>query len=362
VDAEPGPMAPDSNHPEILFERRGTAGIVILNRPRALNAVTFGMVGALTRQLIEWEGDPAVTRVIVTAAGERAFSAGGDLRALFDFGRARHYQAALTYWRTEYALNALIKRYRKPYVALVDGIAMGGGVGISIHGSHRVAGDGFAFAMPEVGIGFIPDVGATWFLPRLPGELGLYCALTGDRLGPADALAAGIATHRVASRRFPDLLAGLCGSVPVDALLGAFAEPAGEGPVWARRAVVDRLFTGDSVEGILAALDAEAAGQGADADFARLTAASIRSKSPTSLKITLALLRRGRHLDFAECMRCEFRIVSRLLLGHDLYEGIRSVIIDKDQAPRWQPSRLEAVSAAEVERHFQPQTDELALP
>jgi enoyl-CoA hydratase len=355
-------MAPESTRPEILFERRGVAGIVVLNRPQALNAVTFGMVSALTRQLVEWEGDPAVTRVIVTAAGERAFSAGGDLRALYDLGRAGHYQAALTFWRTEYALNALIKRYRKPYVSLIDGIVMGGGGGISIHGSHRVAGDGFAFAMPEVGIGFIPDVGATWFLPRLPGELGLYCALTGARLGPADGVASGIATHRIASGRFSDLLAGLCGNISVDALLGAFAEPAGEGPLSARRPVVDRLFTGDSVEGILAALDAETTGEGADADFARAAAAAIRLKSPTSLKITLAQLRRGRNLDFAECMRSEYRIVSRLLLGHDLYEGIRSVIIDKDQAPHWQPSSLEAVSGAEVERYFAPQTDELDLP
>jgi enoyl-CoA hydratase len=355
-------MAPESTRPEILFERRGAAGIVVLNRPQALNAVTFGMVDALARQLAEWEGDPAVTRVILTAAGERAFSAGGDLRALFDLGRAGHHEAALSYWRAEYALNALIKRYRKPYVSLIDGIVMGGGVGISIHGSHRVAGDGFAFAMPEVGIGFIPDVGATWFLPRLPGELGLYCALTGERLGAADALAAGVATHRVASARFSDLLAGLCGTVPVDAMLGAFAEPAGEGPLAARRPVIDRLFTGGSVEDILAALDAEAIGRGADAGFARAAAASIRLKSPTSLKITLAQLRRGRNLDFAECMRSEFRIASRLLLGHDLYEGIRSVIIDKDQAPHWQPSSLEAVSVAEVERHFEPQTDELVLP
>jgi enoyl-CoA hydratase len=354
-------MAPESTRPEILFERRGAAGIVILNRPQALNAVTSGMVDALTRQLSAWEGDPAVSRVIVTAAGDRAFSAGGDLRALYDSGRAGQYQAALAYWRTEYALNALIKRYRKPYVSLIDGIVMGGGVGISIHGSHRVAGDGFAFAMPEVGIGFIPDVGATWFLPRLPGELGLYCALTGERLGPADAVAAGAATHRVSSGRFSDLLAGLCGTVPVDALLGAFAEPAGEGPLSARAPVIDRLFTGDSVEGILTALDAEATGQGPEAGFARTTAALIRLKSPTSLKITLAQLRRGRNLDFAECMRTEFRIVSRLLLGHDLYEGIRSVIIDKDQAPHWQPSSLEAVSAAEVERHFEPQDDEPAL-
>jgi len=355
-------MASESARPEILFDRRGVAGIVILNRPQALNAVTFGMVGALTRQLADWEGDPAVTRVIVTAAGERAFSAGGDLRALFDFGRAGHYQAALTYWRAEYALNALIKRYRKPYVSLIDGIAMGGGVGISVHGSHRVAGDGFVFAMPEVGIGFIPDVGATWFLPRLPGLLGLYCALTGERLGPADGVASGLATHRVASGRFPDLLAGLCGNGSVDALLGAFAEPAGEGPLSARRPVIDRLFVGDTVEGILAALDAEATGQAGNAAFAGAAAAAIRLKSPTSLKITLAQLRRGRNLDFAECMRTEFRIVSRLLLGHDLYEGIRSVIIDKDQAPHWQPSSLEAVSGADVERYFEPQTDELALP
>ena len=348
--------------PEVLFERRGAAGIIILNRPQTLNAVTLGMVGALTRQLSEWEQDGAVTRVIITAAGDRAFSAGGDLRALFELGRARHYQAALTYWRTEYVLNALIKRYRKPYLALIDGIVMGGGAGISIHGSHRVAGDRFVFAMPEVGIGFFPDVGATWFLPRLPGELGLYLALTGERLDAADGVLSGIATHRVASQRFADLIEALCGNVPVDALLGAFAELPGEGTWPARRTAIDRLFAGDSVEGILAALDAEAVAGGTNADFARSAAAAIRRKSPTSLKIALAQLRRGRSLDFTECMRTEFRIVSRLLLQHDLYEGIRSVIIDKDQAPHWQPSSLEAVSASEVARYFAPQPDELALP
>src|SRR6202790_3477700 len=199
-------MAPEHSLLEILFERRAAAGIVILNRPQALNAVTFGMVGALTRQLVAWEGDPAVTRVIVTAGGERAFSAGGDLRALFDLGRAGHHEAARGYWRAEYALNALIKRYRKPYVSLIDGIVMGGGVGISIHGSHRVAGDRSQFAMPAVGIGFFPDVGATWFLPRLPGETGTFCALTAERLTAGDAVAAGVATHRIASRRFDDLL------------------------------------------------------------------------------------------------------------------------------------------------------------
>jgi enoyl-CoA hydratase/carnithine racemase len=353
---------PNGSHRDILVERRGAAGVITLDRPQALNAVSHGMVRVLAQQLEEWASDAAVSRVIIMAAGGRAFSAGGDLRALYDLGRAGRYRDALSYWRAEYKLNALIKRYRKPYIALIDGIVMGGGVGISIHGSHRVAGDGFEFAMPEVGIGFFPDVGATWFLPRLPGELGTYCALTGERLGPMDAVAAGVATHRIVSPRLPDLIEGLCGQVPVDALLSAFAEPAGEGPLAGHRATIDRVFKHGSVEDILAALDAEAAGIGGDAAFARATAALIRAKSPTSLKIALAQLRRGGGLDFAECMRTEFRIVSRVVRGHDFYEGIRSVIIDKDQTPRWQPASLDAVSEAEVERHFAPTADELILP
>src|SRR5262252_3806554 len=230
---------------DILFERRGAAGLVTLNRPQALNAVSLGMVRALTRQLAEWERDPAIARVIVTSNDSRAFSAGGDLRALYDLGRAGRYEEALGYFREEYALNARIKRYRKPYVALIDGIVMGGGVGISVHGSHRVAGDRFTFAMPEVGIGFFPDIGATWFLPRLPGALGTYCALTGERLAAEDGVAAGIATHRVGSARFPELIEALCGAVPVDAILGAFAQPATAGPVAARRGAIDRLFGPD---------------------------------------------------------------------------------------------------------------------
>jgi enoyl-CoA hydratase len=239
---------------------------------------------------------------------------------------------------------------------------MGGGVGISVHGSHRVAGDRFVFAMPEVGIGFFPDIGATWFLPRLPGELGSYCALTGERLGAEDGAVAGIATHRVASARFPELTEALCGTVPVDAILGAFAQPAAAAPVAAQRPAIDRLFRGDRVEDILAALDAEAAGDGADAGFASAAAALIRTKSPTSLKIACEQMWRGATLDFAACMRTEFRIVSRIVRGHDFYEGVRAVIIDKDQAPRWQPAALAAVSAAEVERHFAPLPDELDLP
>jgi enoyl-CoA hydratase len=355
------PMNAAGSNGDILFARKGAAGLITLNRPRALNAVTFDMIGALAAQLAAWESDPTITRVIMTAAPGRAFCAGGDIRELYELGRAGRAAEALDYWRSEYALDALIKRYRKPYVAVIDGIVMGGGAGISINGSHRVAGDRFAFAMPEVGLGFIPDVGATWFLSHMPGELGLYCGLTGARLAPADATAAGIATHRVSSTRLPDLVEGLCGSVSVDALLGAFAEPAGEGPLTKLRQDIDRMFAADSVEAILAALDAEALGNSPASDFARETARAMRAKSPLSLKITLAQLRRGKSLDFAECLRTEFRIVSRLVFGHDLYEGIRSVIIDKDQAPRWQPPALDAVDSTEVERHFEPLAQELAL-
>jgi enoyl-CoA hydratase len=336
---------------DIEFERRGAAGVVTLNRPQALNAVTHDMVRALRHSLEEWADDPGITRVVIMAAGGRAFSAGGDIRALTDLGRAGKIDEAVQFWRDEYPLNAYIKNYRKPYVALIDGIVMGGGVGISIHGSHRVAGDRFQFAMPEVGIGFFPDVGATWFLPRMPGELGTYCALTGERFNAADACASGVATHRVPTARFPDLLEGLYGSVSVDAVLAAFAEPAEEGPIAARRVAIDRRFAGDSVQKILTALDNET---GEHAEWARKTAAAIRTKSPLSLKLALAQVRRGKGWDFETCMQAEFRIVSRVIRGHDFYEGVRAVIVDKDNTPRWQPARLNDVPASEVERYFAP--------
>ncbi|MFL5219283.1 MAG: enoyl-CoA hydratase/isomerase family protein, partial [Microvirga sp.] len=236
-----------SSFADILFERRGTAGIVVLSRPHALNAVTHAMVRALMEQLAAWSNDAAVTRVIVMAAGAHAFSAGGDLKAIYELGRSGRYDDALAFWWDEYRLNALIKHYRKPYVALIDGVVMGGGAGISINGSHRVAGDTFRFAMPEVGIGFFPDVGATWFLPRLSGELGTYCALTGERLNAADGVGCGIATHRVRSARFAELIGALCSAVPVDAVLAALAEPAEAGTVTHRRPAIDRWFKADRV-------------------------------------------------------------------------------------------------------------------
>jgi enoyl-CoA hydratase len=348
--------------PEILFERRGVAGVVTLNRPQALNALTRNMVRQLRTRLEAWRNDPTISRVVVTAAPGRAFCAGGDLREIYDLGRAGRQNEALTFFREEYGLNATIKHYPKPYIALIDGIVMGGGVGISVHGSYRVATENLMFAMPEVGIGFFPDVGATWFLSRMPDEIGTYCALTGDRLKTADSIGTGVATHYVPAERLTELRDILCDNPPIDAIMAAFAQPQNEGPIMARRAAVNRLFAAATIEDILLYLDAEVAGGRTDAEWASQTAAAMRTKAPLSLKIALAQVRRGTHWSFDECMRAEFRIVSRVLHGHDFYEGVRAVIIDKDNHPRWHPDRIGAVESVEVERHFARVAEEFAWP
>jgi enoyl-CoA hydratase len=216
--------------------------------------------------------------------------------------------------------------------------------------------------MPEVGIGFFPDVGATWFLPRMPGEIGTYCALTGERMKNADAAYAGIATHYVASSRFPALLDALGDNTLPDSVLASFGEKLGIGALSIYQGAIDRLFAGDRVEDILAALDRETIARSAESGWAGATAATIRGKSPMSLKIALAQLRRGREWSFTQCMRAEFRIVSRIIHGHDFYEGVRAAIIDKDNAPRWEPPRLAQVLDADIDRYFAPLETELDLP
>jgi enoyl-CoA hydratase len=345
---------------EVLCERRGEAGVIVLNRPAALNALTLGMVRAMRRALDAWAADPAVTRVVLTGAGGKAFCAGGDVRRLHDLGRAGDFAEALTFWREEYALNTLIHRYPKPYLSLIDGIVMGGGVGVSLHGRYRVAGERYLFAMPEVSIGFFPDVGATYALPRLPGESGTYLALTGDRVRHADALALGLVTHAAPSAGLAPLLDALAGGEPVEAALARFGQDPGPAPIAAHRAAIDRCFSADGVPAILTRLD-EAAASGSD--FARATAATMRTKSPMSLCLALEQMRRGRSLSFEEAMRVEFRVVSRIIEGHDFYEGVRAALIDRDGAPRWQPATLDAVRHEDVERHFADLgPGELALP
>ena len=346
---------------EILFARRGVAGIVTLNRPQALNALTFSMVLALRAQLDHWASEARVRHVLIRAAGERAFCAGGDIRALYDLHQAGRIDEVIEFWAQEYPLNAAIKHYNKPYVALVDGLVMGGGVGVSMHGALRIAGDRFAFAMPEVGIGFFPDVGATFLMPRLPGKIGTYLALTGNRLGPADAVAFGLATHHVPSARFGALLDALCKSDDLGKTLAGFVVDAGPASLLPLVKLIDRAFAGATIEAILAALDQEAAGAGADASFAREQAALIRTKCPLSLKIALEQMKRGASLDFDQAMRTEFRIVNRVARGQNFYEGVRAAVLDKDNAPRWNPATLAEVSAEAVAAQFAPLPEELSL-
>jgi enoyl-CoA hydratase len=334
----------------LAVERRGGLCLVTLDRPQALNALTLPMIEGLAALLAAAAGDPAVAAVAIRGAGERAFCAGGDIRALYE---ARRQGGALTrdLYRHEYRLNRRIAAFPKPYVALIDGIVMGGGVGVSLLGSHRVVGDRALFAMPEAAIGFFPDVGAGWFLKHCPGRIGLYLGLTGTRLGPADLIHSGLASHYVPSARLTALLDALPAAVAtpggLEACLAGFARPTEAAPLAGRRAAIDRCFAGASVEAILAALEAAPEPWAADA------AKAIRQASPTSLKVTL------RHLgaeppDLAAVLRCEYRLSQHFMRGSDFFEGVRAAIIDKDRRPRWQPDRLEAVDEALVAGYFAP--------
>lgn len=337
-----------SQEPEILFERRGCAGFVTLNRPQALNAATDNMVRQLARQLDLWENDSAIDRVIVRAEGDRAFCAGGDIRALYEQFKAGGVRESIDFWRVEYTLNHKIKHYPKPYIALIDGIVMGGGVGLSVHGTHRVAGDKYSFAYPEVGIGFFPDVGATHVLPRLPGKIGMWIGLTGWRVNADDGVYCGLATHRVESAQFAELERALTTDESVGEILKTFSSQQMRGKLEDEHPLIDRIFALPSVEEILAALDAEMN------EFASQLARAIRQKSPTSLKIAFEQVQRGAKLDFAEAMQTEFRIVNRVAREPEFYEGIRAVVIDKDNAPKWNPASLEAVTEAKVASYFAP--------
>lgn len=342
---------------DILFERRGTVGVATLNRPKALNALTLPMIRAYWRQLDAWEHDPAVKAVVLRGTGERAFCAGGDIRAIHDAGKAGD-RLTRDFFREEYALNHRIHAMAKPHVALIDGITMGGGVGLSVHGSHRVATERTLFAMPETGIGLFPDVGGGYFLPRCPGETGMYLALTGARLKTADSLYCGVATHVVAGAAVDALVERLASADygrnahgTVNRVLATFTAPAAPSPLAAYRAAIDCCFAGNSVEAILDALLADGS------DWAKQQHATILTKSPTSLKITFRQLRQAATMTLAEDLAMEYRMTQGCMNDHDFYEGIRALMIDKDNKPVWRPATLAEVPADAVERHFAPPPD-----
>jgi len=343
----------------VLFETRGPIGLITLNRPKALNALNLAMMDALSARLVAWAADPAVAAVVVRGAGDRAFCAGGDLRAVYDAGeRAARFaveEPERDFFRKEYLFNWRVHHFPKPYVALIDGITMGGGVGASVHGSHRVAGDRLTVAMPETAIGFFPDVGGSWFLNRCPGATGVYAALTGARLGPADALYLGIATHHAPGARYDALVDALAGAdfagnahAAVDRVLRDFETDPGPADLPARQAAIDAAFGRDGVEAILAALQADGSA------WARETADVLAEKSPSSLKVALEQLRRGRTLSYDDCVTMEYRLSQAFLRSHDLFEGIRAVVVDKDRNAAWNPPDLAGVDAETVAAYFGP--------
>jgi enoyl-CoA hydratase len=343
---------------DIIIERHGALGLVTLNRPQALNALNDAMVDGLRTALDEWRDDSTIRHVLIRGAGGKAFSAGGDIRLMHDLGKAGKHDVALDFWAREYRLNVVIKHYPKPFIALIDGIVMGGGVGVSLHGSHRLAGPNYLFAMPEVGIGFFPDVGASYALPRLPGATGAWLAVTGARVRRADALELGLATHSVRGGCEDEIIMHLSAGIPVDVALARVSEQPGEAHVRDRLEHINRHFSKSTLADIVASMEAA----GPQDAFAAETLAGMRTKSPTSMAIAIEQMKRGAELDFDAVMAMEYRVVSRLVLDPDFYEGVRALIIDKDNHPRWNPARIEDVDPARIAAHFAPLARELDLP
>ena len=344
---------------EIEFSINGGIGRILLNRPKALNALTLNMCQLLLPQLRAWKSDPAVKAIVVIGAGEKAFCAGGDVVRLYEDGKARKPYPR-EFWSTEYRCNVLIKRFPKPYIALIDGIVMGGGVGLSVHGSYRVATDRTTFAMPETGIGLFPDVGGSYFLGRLPGATGIFLGLTGKRLKGPDCVALGLAQVYVPHDKLASLEEALTKTTgtleDVARIAESFAEPVKDAPILAERANIDKHFSHGSVEAILDSLAAD----GGEWATAQLTA--LKTKSPLSMKTTFKQIKTGATLSFEDCMRMEWRMANRAALDNDFYEGVRALLVDKDNKPQWKPATLAEVTEAQVDAYFAPLPgDELEL-
>lgn len=335
---------------EVLISVEGGLGRLTLNRPAALHALTKNMCTLMADALLKWRDDPSVKTILLDHAKDtRGFCAGGDIKAISD-SAADGGAEARAFFHTEYRLNHLLFVYPKPVVAIMDGVVMGGGVGISMPAKLRIATERTTYAMPETGIGLFPDVGGGWYLPRKPGQIGMWVALTGARLKAADCVKAGIATHFVPSASIPDLVEGLKADAPL-AALAKFVSDAGA-PVELNAeniAKIDRIFALESVEAIIAALQADGS------DWAQTQLKTLASKSPQTLKVAFRQLREGAKVrTFADNMRMEYRIASRVILRPDFIEGVRAVVIDKDNAPKWSPPTLEGVADALLNDIFAP--------
>ncbi|HEY1926348.1 MAG TPA: enoyl-CoA hydratase/isomerase family protein [Caulobacteraceae bacterium] len=334
---------------EVITRVEGSAGRISLNRPRALGALTTAMVETMTQALLEWREDNQVEAVLIDHIGERGFCAGGDIRFLAESARAGG-AGARDFFFKEYRLNHLLMTYEKPVIAVMDGVTMGGGVGISLPARYRVATERTRFAMPETGIGLFPDVGGGWHLSRLPDQTGLWLALTGARLEAADCLALGLATHVVNSARLPALIdLVVTGPKTIDSGLEAFASDLGVAPVDSIRPAIARLFGGATLEAIFAALETDGSA------FAQEQLAILRTKSPLTMKVALREIGEGaQKSSFADEMTSEMRIGARMVMSHDFAEGVRAVIVEKDNAPKWDPPTPEGVTDEMLDAIFAP--------
>lgn len=327
---------------------KGVAGLVTLNRPQALNALTFDMARQLDKQLVLWAKDPAIKMVMIMGAGDRAFCAGGDIKAVAVAAKQDGGKITREFFREEYTLNHRIFTFPKPYISLINGIVMGGGKGLSAHGSYRVVTEKVLFAMPETGIGFFPDVGGGYFLPRCPGQTGTYLALTSKRIKAFDASYIGFATHFVPSEKI-DRLRDEIIEAPQDleVLLKKFSSPPpGESELAPYREKIDRYFAHDHIEEIISDLEKDSSSWAAE------TLKAMNGMSPTSLKIALKQLRLGAKMNFSEVMTMEYRLCMACLSGHDFYEGVRAALIDKDKQPQWKPAKVSDVPDADIDRCF----------
>lgn len=348
---------------DLVARKEGSAGIVRLNRPKAINAVTLEMFHDIDKALDVFETDPAVAVIVLEGAGERGLCAGGDIRALWESSKVKGDLGKIL-WRDEYILNARIKKFPKPYVAFMDGIVMGGGVGLSAHASHRVVTDKTKLAMPEVGLGFFPDVGGTWLLSHSPGEIGTYFGLTGQTMNGPDAIHAKFADAVVPSARLPDLREALTKVAPrttladVRKLIEGFSTGETVGPVAAQQAKIDALFSHDRMEDIVAALQRDGS------EFAQATLKTLNEKSPRGMVVTLKLLRLARTASsLEECLVREYRAALEVFASDDFREGVRAAVIDKDRNPKWSPPRIEDVTPETVAPYFaEIGADELRFP
>ncbi len=335
---------------EITSARIGHCGLITLDRPKALNALTHDMIAAMAAALDDFAQDPKIRTVAVRSTSGRAFCAGADIRRVYELGKAGRTDEQLAFLRDEYRNCYRINTYPKPYVALLDGIVMGGGAGISINGAHRVAGDSITFAMPETAIGFFPDVGATYFLPRLPDKIGTYLAMTGARINLGDVLALGLATAHVPSARFDALTNKFAAGAEAGAAIAAESVAPPPSDILKERELIGRAFAFSKAKRIFAAL-ADAAHRGSD--FAEAVLATLSARSPSSVAVALKQMQIGTGLGFADALKVELRIAAKILRGHDFYEGVRVTLVDKGDIPAWQPASLDDLSAEEIDAYFE---------